>query len=276
VTEDFQTSLALLKEGRYREAWPLWDLRPNLAQRGIAGDTIHPWRGEDLAGRIIVVMGEQGLGDEIMFARFIPALKARGAAKVVFACHPENQRVMAFSGADEVVSRLAPSALPDHIYWCMLASLPRWLDATPETLPQPFRPPVPVTSGGGVGFALSGNPKNPYDARRSLPPEVSFEGAKLLEPKRDTLDSFELVAGLDLVITVDTAWAHIGGSLGKPTWVLLPYQADWRWLYERTDSPWYPSVRLFRQQTPGDWGPVIEQVREALVAIPGASSPAPG
>jgi ADP-heptose:LPS heptosyltransferase len=82
----------------------------------------------------------------------------------------------------------------------------------------------------------------------------------------DFEDTAALIANLDLVITVDTAVAHLAGGLGRPVWILLPYAADWRWMTGRDDSPWYPSARLFRQRRAGDWGDVLDRVRQALIA----------
>jgi ADP-heptose:LPS heptosyltransferase len=84
----------------------------------------------------------------------------------------------------------------------------------------------------------------------------------------DLADTAAIVAMLDLVITIDTSIAHVAGALGKPMWVLLPFSADWRWLRHRSDSPWYPTARLFRQRAPGDWESVVRQVAEALRSLP--------
>ena len=89
----------------------------------------------------------------------------------------------------------------------------------------------------------------------------------------DFADTAALISHLDLVVSVDTAVAHLAGALGKPVWILLPYAADWRWMLERNDSPWYPSMRLFRQQQAGDWAGVVDAVCDALeVAVRLASA----
>lgn len=121
---------------------------------------------------------------------------------------------------------------------------------------------------------VTGNPKFSKHAHRTPPEAVQADMLTLgrdLRPEatgaRDFLESAEIVAGLDLVITIDTAMAHLAGSLGVPTWILLPaVDTDWRWLRGRTDSPWYPSVRLLRQPSPGDWAGALEAVESELNA----------
>ena len=127
-----------------------------------------------------------------------------------------------------------------------------------------------------------GNPTHKNDAKRSLDPSgaaelLSLPGAVSLAPEhtgaRDFQDTADLIAGLDLVISVDTAVAHLAGSLGVPTWILLPSTGvDWRWLRGRKDSPWYPSARLFRQPPTGDWPSVLREVQAELATV-GSGSP---
>jgi ADP-heptose:LPS heptosyltransferase len=129
-----------------------------------------------------------------------------------------------------------------------------------------------------VGLVTRGSPTHRNDAHRSLPDALAAElraapGAVSLHPEdsgaRDLQETAEIIAGLDLVVTVDTAVAHLAGSLGKPTWVLLPaHGCDWRWLRDRLDSPWYPSVRLYRQAAPGGWSEVVAAVRRDLANSP--------
>jgi hypothetical protein len=146
-----------------------------------------------------------------------------------------------------------------------------------------------------IGLAWTGRPTHPNDRRRSLPlarlaplaaaGPASFVSLQKPLPQSDEASlalfpgladiSGELsdfgetaaaIANLDLVITVDTAMGHLAGALGKPVWIMLPKASDWRWLLARSDSPWYPTARLFRQQTPGAWEPVISEVTAALAA----------
>jgi len=260
-------SLTLLREGRYAEAWPLHERRRSLARLKIPA--MKPdwpeWRGEDLAGERLAVIGEQGFGDQIMFARFLAPLRALGA-EVSFVC------------AKELVTLLGGCASirrKDFDLWCYQLSLPFCLGVTLETLPPPVVLPVARRGGGGVGVMPTGNASYLKNAHRTPPEAIQQAMLALgrdLRPEAtgagDFLESAEIVAGLDLVITIDTAMAHLAGSLGVPTWVLLPaIDADWRWLHGRADSPWYPSVQLFRQPTPGDWAGALASMKEAIPRV---------
>lgn len=257
-------ALTLLREGRYAEAWPLHERRRRLKRLNLP--QLKPdwpeWTGEDLAGKRLAVLGEQGLGDQIMFARFIEPLRARGA-EVRLVCSGELTRLL---DGHTTLNR------NDFDLWTYALSLPLRLGVTLETLPPPVRPPVRWRGGGGVGVMATGNPKFAKHAQRTPPEAVQAELLSLgrdLRPEatgaKDFLETAEIIAGLDLVVTIDTAVAHVAGSLGAPTWVLLPAtDSDWRWLHGRTDSPWYPSARLFRQPSPGDWAGALAAVKAAL------------
>lgn len=256
----------LLREGRYAEGWPLHERRREVARVKLPLMPAHrpEWRGEDLAGKRLLVVGEQGFGDQIMFARFHDELRRRGAELTYIAPGP-LQRLLGGVGA---------ARLSEHDFWAYQQSLPRWLGVRLESVPAPKRLPVTWRRRGGVGVAPSGDRTNPRDGARSLDNRSSEWLLRLgmdLRPEAtgaaDFLETAEIVAGLDLVITVDTAIAHLAASAGTPTWVLLPaVLPDWRWMYDRTDSPWYPSARLFRQHTPGDWASVMDDVTAALAA----------
>jgi hypothetical protein len=197
-----------------------------------------------------------------MFARFLEPLRARGA-QVSFVCGPE---LVTLLGGQATLSR------NDFDVWCYLLSLPLHLGTTLETIPPPVSLPVARRGGGGIGVMPTGNPDYLMNAHRTPTEDVQSQMLSLgrdLRPKAtgacDFLQSAEIVAGLDLVITIDTSMAHLAGSLGVPTWVLLPaVVADWRWLRDRADSPWYPSARLFRQPSPQNWAGALANVKAAL------------
>jgi hypothetical protein len=263
----YRLGISLLMQGRYAEAWPWWDRRPSRTRRPIRGPTAREWMGEDLAGKTVVVMGEQGIGDQLMFARFVPLLRERCPARIILACDDDLIDALRDTGADEVISRTTASSLPANILWAMIGSLPGRLGIVHETLPLPYAPTVKVTTGGGIGFVGQGQAAHFYDQHRSMPAEITLPGTRPLARGANVLESFKIVADLDLVITVDTAWAHIAGGLGKPVWVLLHhFGLDWRWLRERETTAWYPSARLFRQPAPGDWASVLAEVKGALKA----------
>ncbi|NKC14926.1 MAG: tetratricopeptide repeat protein [Gammaproteobacteria bacterium] len=262
------------------------------------------WRREPLADKTVLVYTEQGLGDCIQFIRFAIDLRARGACVVFRGHEPMRglissvPGVAAFNGAGE-----APPPHDYHVpVMSLMHRLGVSLDNVPTPIPYVSAEPCKVEAccvqlgGGGllrVGLAWAGSPTHSNDRYRSMRLEllapllaerrcrfISLQiGARAaditragLESKLEDLsclqrsltDTAALMECLDLVITVDTAVAHLAGALGRPVWVMLARVPDWRWMLERTDSPWYPSMRLFRQTRPGDWQTVVTAVRDAL------------
>ena len=270
-------ALQRLAEGDYAEGLPLYEARTDIedAQSGRPDLAIPEWRGEPLAGKHVLVWPEQGLGDKIMWSRFAPVLQARGA-KVTMLCEPALVRLFAGAFDAEVIAASGEVTLPEADYWALYGSIPWRLGVTLQTLPNaPYlaAPPRP-RPGARIGVASRGNPRLPNDRNRSLPEAEAarlraLPGAVSLHYEDlgvyDFQDTAQLVASLDLVISVDTAVAHLAGALGKPTWLLLPaHGTDWRWLRGRADSPWYPSARLFRQTRGEPWSAVVTRVLEAL------------
>jgi Tfp pilus assembly protein PilF len=301
----------LLSRGRYAEAWSEYEARydPNYSGRqSIPPNLPFPkWQGQPLDGKSIVVWPEQGFGDVIQFARYIPMLKDRNVSRITLVCKsPLKTLLEKVEGVDKVVLESEAASLPIHDYWTFPLSLPQYFSTTVETIPSrlPYLsvPPERLkrwctrlpTRGLTVGLVWKGNMAPNPD--RSLPglstlailwsvPGVTFislqkgpgedeaanppAGQPILDlgsDIHDFADTAAIVAQLDLVICIDTAIAHLVGALNKPCWVLLPaIGVDWRWLQERTDSPWYPGVmRLFRQAKSGDWSATIGKVAEAL------------
>lgn len=250
------------------------------------------WTGADPTGRTILVHSEQGFGDTIQFARYLPAIAARGG-DTVLAC--DARLVPLFAAMPGVRAVVRAQELPSYDAWIDQMSLPLVFGTTLATIPgcsgylraDPFRVCAwdhLLPHGRRVGLSWRGNPLHTNDRRRSLPssalqPILQVPGivAVSLQPDHalpqvldltarliDFAATAALISSLDLVITVDTAVAHLAGALGVPTWIMLPHAPDWRWLMQRDDSPWYRSVRLFRQTMPGDWDAVIARVAAAL------------
>jgi Glycosyltransferase family 9 (heptosyltransferase) len=267
----FRMGGSLLRDGCYAEAWPWFEARRRVTRNRVATPPMPfpEWLGEPI--KSLVVWPEQGFGDVIQFSRYLPLLRERGI-EVTLVCRPALTRLL-----EPLVDRCVASGpemrLPMVDAWCLIGSLPLRFGTTMTTIPPAALASIDA-SRGGIGIASRGSPTHFNDANRSLPAEFAAElltlpGAISLAPEdsgaMDFADTASLIAGLDLVISVDTAVAHLAGSMGKPVWVLLPYlNTDWRWLAENLDSPWYPSARLFRQPAAGDWTSVLDAVRAAL------------
>lgn len=281
---------ALLAAGRYAEGWPLMEAR--AAVRPDATPPIEvgfpEWRGEPLDGRSILVGVEQGFGDQIMLARFAADLAARGA-RVTLATRRPLQALLAHApGVEQVVvlGKGETAEIARHDYWTRYFSLPHRLGVTLETLsgaPYLQAPPDRRArwSGhpGGIGLMWRTSQTGFNAAAKTLPDALAQRllgrGAVSLQPEHtgvaDFADTAAIIERLDLVISVDTSVAHLAGALGKPCWTLLPAKGlDWRWLRGRADSPWYASMRLFRQAPAddptqaGDWTSVLDEVEAAL------------
>jgi tetratricopeptide (TPR) repeat protein len=267
----------LLAQGRYREGWPLYEARREFAAAGAPGKpSFAQWQGEDLAGRSIAILPDEGYGDQIQFARFAPWLAGKGA-RVTLVSPPPLTRLFARNlGVDVVEASGGFVALDPPDYAVLSTSIAAVADLSLEELPNaPYLGADPhPRAAGRIGIVTRGNAKHANDAHRSLPGEaadalMALPGALSLDPAdlgvRDFQDTATVIAGLDLVITVDTAVAHLAGAMGRAVWILLPFlNTDWRWMTHRTDTPWYPSARLFRQPAAGDWRPVLSDVREAV------------
>ena len=265
----FRLALALLMQGKLREGFAEFEGRiPRQMIIKRMTDTPE-WDGQ-VAGRSVIVWGEQGIGDEVQAARFLPLVRQRGARHITFACHDAMVRAFQQVDADVVVSRRTDQiAVPRDACWIAIWSLPHRLGLGPEDISgAPYLKAEALPGRGGIGLVERGNPMHRNDEHRSIPQALlqrAVPHGRLLEAHGDGYDSLRQVAGLDLLITVDTSWAHMAGALGVPCWVLLPYLgSDWRWQRERSTTPWYDSLRLFRQPEPGDWATPIRQVVDAL------------
>jgi hypothetical protein len=274
------------------------------------------WDGGELSGRTILVGATQdGDGDTIMFCRYLPLLKARGASVKVVGWERLASLLAGTGAVDRVIIPEVPvpaeAARHDvHAYWMHLPAL---LGTTLETIPadvpylvadprqvERWRAPLATIEGLRVGIAWQGDPKQHLDRLRSFPlaelaPLARVSGVSLISLQKrtgseqladvgfpmwdlgpayhagDWLTTASVVGQLDLIISSDTAIAHLAGALGRPVWLALGRPADWRWLRDRDDSPWYPTMRLFRQDRLGEWGPVFRRMAEALAARVGRS-----
>jgi Flp pilus assembly protein TadD len=262
------------------------------------------WTGEDPAGKTILLHAEQGIGDAIQFVRYAPLVAAK-ASGVKLMAHPELVQLLSNMPRVKEVIPLGSTATGFDVH-CPLLSLPGIFETTPTTIPAqvPYLNPSddltekarnrlgPSDAKLRVGLVWAGRPENRNDSRRSLhldqlapilaTPGVQFfslqKGPAALDKNQanmidlapvlhDFAHTAAYVKNLDLVIAVDTAVAHLAGALGKAVWVLIPAVPDWRWMLERTDSPWYPTMRLFRQKRRSEWSSPINEVCSELTRL---------
>jgi hypothetical protein len=256
----------LLAQGAYEEAWPLYEARTEVPTTGIRRPrfSFPEWDGGPIGS--ILLYPEQGFGDQIMFARYAATLAARGVRVTMIAPRP-LARLFSHLPVDVLVGEEG-LAVPWRDAWAMVGSLPRRLGVEASGGYLPGAP-----GGAGTGIVTRGASTYVRDAQRSLPEAfaaelLSLPGARSLAREDTGAADFEetrtIIAGLERVITVDTAVAHLAAAMGKPTWVLLAHDPDWRWGWSGETSAWYASARLFRQAAPGDWRGVIDRVKAAL------------
>lgn len=265
--------MTLLQSGAYAEGWRYYEARHEMYRRPTP--PLREWQGESLAGKHILVVAEQGLGDQILWSRFIPLLAER-AGRVTYITSPSL--VDLFQSLPAHV--LYPSSIDaiEADVWASAGSVPRWLEAGPDDAPAPNLPCPAVTRAQGVGLMLGGGGQNANNALRLPGPAVQTAIRGLadfvdLAPEASGASTFgetaSIIARLERVVTTDTSVAHLAGALGKPFHLLLPRPAiDWYagWRSDRT--PWYPTARQIRQRTAGDWAGVIGALASALANPP--------
>jgi hypothetical protein len=296
-------ALSLLVAGRLPEGWEEFEWRLQVNPHLDPRPGVPKWQGESAPGQTILLRAEQGVGDCLQFLRYAPLVKAR-VGRVVVSCPGSVVGLLkTVKGVDEVVpdseqtprcDRYAMLLSLPRIFGTTLDTIPGkvpYLHARPDSR-QPQLPPRDPACRH-IGLVWAGNAIHPNDVNRSAPlaslaPLLALPGNRFFSlqvgPRAadlgqltgagpitdwashlgDFSDTAAVLAGLDLLITVDTSVAHLAGALGRPVWMLLPFAPDWRWLLEREDTPWYPTVRLFRQPAPGDWASVVAEVGKAL------------
>jgi tetratricopeptide (TPR) repeat protein len=294
---------ALLMHGDYVRGWREyeWRWQSDKFTSPRRGFVEPQWQGEQLEGKTILLHAEQGFGDTLQFVRYVPLVAQRGG-RVVLEVQPGLQRLLQhLPGIAECISKDDP--LPEFHCHCPLMSLPLVFGTTIETIPPSppnllraaeREPSIHDASEGRlrVGLVWAGNPEHQNDALRSMSLTDFLPLAKvdavcfvslqkgpasaqtgdwlfhLPEPcsaVKDFADTAEIVASLDLVITVDTAMAHLAGAIGKSVWILNSHIPDWRWGLDSETTPWYPSARLFRRSSSGGWQELMEHVTSELV-----------
>lgn len=278
---------AAMRAERYADAWALQAAVLAARDPATRDDAALPyhrrwvWDGTPVDDADVLVRCYHGLGDTIQFARFLPLLAER-ARRVTVEVQPRLLALVAtVSDAVTFVPFDAAHPLPPRAVTLELGELDFALRATPHDAPAPYLAATRAVLPAGTVALCHG--AGPWDPSRSVPPALLaplcaaapcltlMPGASalpVLNPEGCPLDmgpTAALVAGAALVVTVDTMVAHLAGALGRPTWLLLKHDPDWRWSPGRTDTPWYPTLRLYAQRTPGDWPEVIARVRRDLV-----------
>jgi Flp pilus assembly protein TadD len=302
-------ALMLLARGEFQEGFRehqwRWECKGLPRRRNFAQPQ---WNGSPLAGRTILLHAEQGFGDTLQFIRYAPLVAERGATVIVGSV-PELHRLLQGTPGVSRWLASGETLPPFDVHCPLMSlpyAFGTTLETIPKSVPYLHADAGlaawwrSALAGDvnrlKVGLSWAGNPTHVNDRNRSLSlaalaplaqvPGVSFyslqkgdpgkqvrpPGLQLIdrtEDLKDFADTAALIANFDLVISVDTAVVHLAGAMGKPVWALLPFTTDWRWLLERDDSPWYPTMRLFRQQRRGDWAGVMRRVLEALLALEG-------
>lgn len=305
-TARFNLAVALLLAGDYQNGWQAYESRWNYEHlANCLPDYSQPrWTGQDIKDKTVLILGEQGHGDNIQFVRFVGDITSRGA-KVILAC---NQNLKPLFTGPAIPTIVCPDdPLPEFDYWTPIMSIPGivgstlenlapvqfYLTADPE-LQRQWQERLGPKNRLRVGFCWSGRRDTWINRHKGMPFEVMLdlikrnpnyewvnlqcdctaeEEAELIKAGvtaypgtiKSFADSAALLMHMDVVLSVDTAVAHLAGALGRPVWVMLSqYALDWRWLLNRDDSPWYTTARLFRQPKMGDWTSVTNKIHKFL------------
>jgi tetratricopeptide (TPR) repeat protein len=303
ATAHYNLGMTLLVKGEFEQGWREHEWRSRLPERRFADFKKPMWDGSNLTGQRILLHAEQGFGDVIQFVRYVALVRQRGPSEVLLLCQPELTGLLrSLDESTTLIARGDPN--PEFDVQCPLMSLPLVFETTLESIPAsvPYLHAEPeiveqwrrkMESGGGqgrfrIGLVWAGQPDYANDRNRSIPPHLlaplaecpnirwfslqkgkaaQVPGLELTDWSSEFSDFAQtagLIENLDLIITVDTAVAHLAGAMGKPVWTLVSFVPDWRWLLHRDDSPWYPTMKLFRQPRLGDWETPIRRIAEAL------------
>ena len=303
VDAQWNMALALLLRGDFENGWPLYEVRHRVKRMSLDPEFFETfWDGSDLHGQRILLIAEQGLGDAIQFIRYVPMVAARGG-EILVLCQPRLsnlfegplgiRQVIPMGQALPPFDVCCPLMSLPHVFHTRQDTIP---DAVPYLRPDPKRvtqwsPRLAGRNAPKIGLVWAGNPTYRNDRYRSVQlsaleplakvcpdavlvslqkgpgasqvPSAPMAICDWTDELTDLVDTAALIENLDLVIAVDTAVAHLAGALGKPVWLLVPFAPDWRWQLDRRDSPWYPTMRLFRQRARGDWAtPIAEMASE--------------
>ena len=307
VTAKFNLAVSYLLTGNYQQGWPAYEVRFDYEHlAGTLPNFGKPrWVGQDLQGKTILVVGEQGHGDNIQFVRFLYNLHVLGA-KIKFQVTDGLIPLLESSPIIEKIGRYVDD-MGEFDYWVPIMSIPGILGVTLDNLPKPVNylnadaklqadwlQRLGPKKRMRVGFSWSGRRDSWLNQHKGMPFETMLEMIRAnpqyewinlqIDATEDetaaladagvsmypgSINSFAdtaaLIMHMDVVISVDTAIAHLSGSLGRPTWIMLNWFAtDWRWLMKRDDSPWYATARLFRQPKMDDWKSVTNKVSQYL------------
>jgi tetratricopeptide (TPR) repeat protein len=297
----FNRSLVWLRKGDFERGWPEYEWRWQMKEFRPPRFRQPVWDGRPLERRSILLRAEQGFGDTLQFVRYATLVKERGA-RVLLQCQRPFLRLLASCpGVDAAIGQ--GEDLPAFDVHAPLLSLPGIFRTSLETIPadvpylfadpgliEHWRTELGPIAGFKIGIFWQGTTTDPariiplscFESLAGLPGVrfVSLQKGSGVEQLQDWPDRFPItevgsrlddfmdtaavLRNLDLVIACDTAVAHLAGAIGVPVWVALPFAADWRWLLDRSDNPWYPTMRLFRQKQRGDWAGVFEQIKTAL------------
>jgi len=307
ITAQFNLAVAYLLQGNYEQGWPAYEVRWQYEHlNGQLPKYVQPrWCGEDLRDKTILIMAEQGHGDNIQFIRFVGDVYARGGRIIM---HCNASLIPLFRGSQAITQLIPFGEEPEGFdYWTPIMSIPAVIGTrlenlghvqfyiTPDAnLSQQWLKILGPKNRLRVGFCWSGRRDTWINRHKGMPFEVMVELIKrnpnyewinlqcdcTAEEERALIDigvraypgsirnfadSAALIHNLDVVLSVDTAVAHLAGALGRPVWVMLNwFGTDWRWLLDRDSSPWYSTARLFRQPSMGDWNSVTDKIHKFL------------